>query len=165
MRPSNSLDSRFFNDLTTIVLPSLGITLAEEFHDRLSQRRFGDGVFVNSIEGRRLIDWKASQVEQASFPVELLQDWPSNDIGWFYTLQCDEVYFGHYVGERLNTVDAINLVRLRQLPSASFNGLRPQLSEKGQGHTIFVPMQLAMLRREGVAMCVWDRRPVQAEAF
>jgi hypothetical protein len=165
MRPSNSLDARFFKDLTTMVLPSLGITLEEEFHDRLSQRRFGDGVFVSSTEGRRLIDWKASQVEQASFPVELLQDWPSNDLGWFYTLQCDEVYFGHYVIDRLNTVDAINLSRLRQLPSSAFNGLRPQLSDKGQGHTIFVPIQLAMLRREGVASCVWDRRPVQAEVF
>lgn len=165
MSPSNSLDCRFFDDLKTLVLPTLGITLEKEFEDRLSQRRFGDGVFVNSIEGKRLIDWKASQVQHASFPVELLQDWPSNDIGWFYTLQCDEVYFGHYVCDRLSTVDAINLLRLRQLPYAAFSGLKPQLSDKGQGHTIFVPMQLAMLRREGVATCVWDRRPVQAEAY
>ena len=164
MRPSNSLDSRFFNDLTTVVLPSLGITLAEEFNDRLSQRRFGDGVFVNLIEGKRLIDWKASQLDYASFPVEISQDWPSNDIGWFYYLQCDEVYFGHYVGDplRLHTVDAINLLRLRQLPYDSFNGIKPQLSDKGQGHTIFVPMQLTMLRRAGVASLVWDSRPVQA---
>jgi hypothetical protein len=162
---ASHLDSRFLHDLTTTVWPGLGVTLDSEFTDRLSQRRFGDGVIVNTSEGRRRIDWKASQVEYASFPVELLQDWQSFDIGWFYTLQCDEIWFGHYVLDALRTVDVINFPALKQLPHDAANGARPQLSDKGQGHTIFVPLQLGALRRLGVSQCVYNAQAVCAESF
>ena len=101
MKPSsgNSLDARFLRDLVNTVWPTIGVSLEEEYSDRLSQRRFGDGVIVNTLEGKRHIDWKASQVAYASFPVELLQDWQSLDVGWYYTLQCDQIFFGHYVAE------------------------------------------------------------------
>ena len=161
----NQLDARFLRDLVNEVWPSLGIRLDDEHKDRLSQRRFGDGVVISTIDGPRHIDWKANQTEYASFPVELLQDWQSLDIGWYYTLQCDEIWYGHYVANSLRTVDVINFAALRQLPYESVSGIKPQLSDKGQGHTIFVPLQLGFLRRHGVSQCVFDSAAVNAEPF
>ena len=167
MKPSsgNSLDARFLRDLVNTVWPTIGVSLEEEYSDRLSQRRFGDGVIVNTLEGKRHIDWKARQVAHASFPVELLQDWQSLDVGWYYTLQCDQIFFGHYVADQLRTVDVINWVALRQLPHESVDGCKPQLSDKGQGHTIFVPLQLGFLRRQGVSQCVYNSQAELAELF
>lgn len=159
----NHLDARFLRDLVNKVWPAIGVSLEDEYTDRLSQRRFGDGVIVNTLHGKRHIDWKASQVPQASFPVELLQDWQSLDVGWYYTLQCDQIYFGHYITGELRTVDVIDWVALRQLPHQSVDGCRPQLSDKGQGHTIFVPLQLGFLRRQGVSQCVYNCQAELAE--
>jgi hypothetical protein len=161
----NQLDAKFLNDLIQVVWPTLGITLVSEHTDRLCQRRFGDGVIVDTLQGRRHIDWKANQTEYASFPVELLQDWQSFDIGWFYTLQCDDIWYGHYVSNALKTVDIIDFRALKQLPHDSVAGLRPKMSDKGQGHTVFVPLQLSFLRRQGVSKCVFDLQAVTAELF
>ena len=157
------LGDRFFDDLVETVWPALEVVLVEEYKDRLSQRRFGDGVVVSTQHRLRHIDWKASQAQDASFPIELLQDWQSLDIGWYYTLQCDDIWFGHYVENLLVTVDVIDFGLLRQMRYEAVNGIQPKLSDKGQGHTVFVPVPLSVLRFYGVSECVFKSSALPLE--
>lgn len=162
-RLKKQLEARFFDDLVELVWPAVDVVLVEEHKDRLSQRRFGDGVVVSTKNGLRHIDWKANQTQFASFPIELLQDWQSLDIGWYYTLQCDDIWYGHYVSNSLVTVDVIDFGLLRQLPYEAVNGIQPKLSDKGQGHTVFVPVPLSVLRYYGVSECVFNSSPLSLE--
>lgn len=146
--------------------PDLGVQVVDSFRDRLSQRQYGDFQIVRDEKGQILnVDAKAEQVDHGNFPIEIMQDWPSNDIGWFYTLtSCDEIWYGVYTKDhppKLKRVWRISMRRLRRLPSDVTSQFALRFCQKRQGETINVLAPLATLQEYGVAQLAWEPAPLQ----
>jgi len=74
------------------VWPACNIEVINTISEREKQRAFGDYVIK---EGACVltVDVKGETNATGNFPIELIQDVESMDLGWFYTLRCDEIWY------------------------------------------------------------------------
>ena len=152
---SFNLDLRFQRDLKQIVFPQVGATILKTYTDKLEQRCQGD--YRIQWNGKTIdVDIKAEQDMPANFPVEVLQDWQSNDIGWLYTLDA-EVWYGRYQKATLQEVYRISLPRIKAIPREVSRGFASRNVVRGYGNTVIQLAPLDVLEREEAAHLVWKR--------
>jgi len=94
----------------------MGISVIEKYSEKLDQRKHGDFRIKLTDGTIRNVDVKAENNTPPNFPIELSQDWTSNDIGWYYTLfGCDEIWYGRYKDNTIESVYRISMSRLRKV--------------------------------------------------
>ncbi len=161
---NNSIEQKFDRILREQIWPALDVQVICSYRDRLSQRKNGD--YRIACEGIAVdIDIKAEQDVPPNLPIELHQDWPSNDLGWFYTLTaCDELWYGQYRNDDL-TVYRVSFRRLRKLPPEITKTWSVKRCVSGQGDTLFIAAPLSVLMERNVARIVWPIDRQAAEEF
>ena len=151
---SFDLDNQFQKDLKGTVFPQVGATILKTYTDKLEQRCQGD--YRIQWRGRKIdIDIKAEQDMPANFPVEVLQDWQSNDIGWLYTLDA-EVWYGRYQKTTLQEVYRISLPKIKAIPREVSKTFASRNVAKGYGNTVIQLAPLDVLQREKAAHLLWS---------
>jgi len=163
---NNHIEQKFVNDLKSIVWPAQGIEIVKEYKDRLSQRCKGDYEIIIPKVGHRNVDVKAERNMPPNFPVEIMQDWQSQDIGWYHTLMaCDEIWYGQYHNDELQDVYRVSLRRLHGLLDDVTSKWSVKRCTRGQGDTIFIAAPLADLQEHGVAEKVYSAASEELEIF
>ena len=148
-----TVERKFINDLVNEVWPALEVTVINEYTDRLSQRKYGD--YRIHIGDRDInIDVKAEENTPDNFPIEIMQDWQSNDIGWYLTLSgCDEIWYGKYDGGL--SVYRVSMNRLRRVGSDASSKWAVRRCVKGQGDTIFIAAPITDLIERDICRKAW----------
>ncbi len=148
-----TIEDRFIGDMTQEIWPMLGASVLCRINGRLGQSLYGD--YRIEIDGKvRYVDIKAEEKKTPNFPIEVIQDWPTMDRGWFNALSaCDEIWYGQY-GDDLQ-VWRIGLHRLRVFAPRIGKGWRAVMCTSGQGLTVLILAPLEELIAEKVARQVW----------
>ena len=148
-----TVEERFIGDITKEVWPVLNISVKRQITGRLGQSLYGD--YVIAVDGKtRYVDIKAEEKKSPNFPIEVIQDWPSMDRGWFNALSaCDEIWYGQYGDDLL--VWRIGMHRLRALAPRIGTAWRSAVCASGQGVTVLILAPLDELVNEKVAFQVW----------
>ena len=148
----HDLGRTFESYLSNELWPSMGISVVLKRSNKLEQRKYGDFQIHSERYGYRNVDVKAEQDTPPNFPIELLQDWASFDVGWFYTLlACDEIWYGRYVKGELDSVYRVSLRRLRGASSDDSVVWDVRKASKNWGDTIIVTAPLFKLCEAGIA--------------
>lgn len=107
---------RFERELARDIFPAIGHRVIEEHNTKAKQRFRGDfSVEVLRTGEVKEIDAKAEFKRSDNFPIELVQDWISGDMGWYYELRCDEIWYGRYTTTTASTLSDIHVIDFRKL--------------------------------------------------
>ena len=107
---------RFERDLAMNIFPAIGHRVVEEHNTKAKQRFRGDfSVEVLRTGEVKEIDAKAEFKRSENFPIELVQDWISGDMGWYYELRCDEIWYGRYTPTASPTLFDVHVIDFHKL--------------------------------------------------
>lgn len=148
----HNIGTMFEDEIVNNIWPSMNVKVIKKFTNKLDQRMYGD--YQITIDGvLKNVDVKAEKNMPPNFPIEIMQDWPSMDIGWFHTLTaCDEIWYGRYK-DKLESVYRISVRRLR----SNAGNWKAMVSDRGYGKTIFIQAPIDDLIDKKICVKVWDQ--------
>ena len=154
---AHDLGTWFEDILAKHIFPMMGIDEFKRVTGKLNQSRLGD--FRIKYRNRVIyMDAKAEQVDFPNFPIELLQDYPSLDLGWYYRLYAEEIWYGRFdENTKLQYINRIDLVQLRNLPATAFTEWNVKKCGREHGNSIIVAAPWEDLVELGVSERIWTR--------
>lgn len=145
----NYIAKMFEQDLVSNIFPLTGYQVLRKYGDRISQRQLGDFRILNrQSKNIKEVDAKAEwYVSRENFPIEIMQDWKSNDQGWYLHLNAHEIWYGRYIqGSRdLYDLHVIDLPKLKVLSGEITSRWKITRTTKNQGDTILALAPLSEL--------------------
>jgi len=131
------MEERFDKILINQIWPEHGIEIICKYVNKPDQERKGDyRISYNNREYN--VDNKVEYDTPQNFPIELIQDVLSENMGWFYKLkECDLIFYGVFNADwTMRYIYSINFHRLREYNFA--NGWLKYNNGKGRfGLTVF----------------------------
>ena len=129
--------------------PEMGIEIIKRYDKKEEQETKGDFRIVYK-EKEYNVDIKAEKEVPPNFPIELIQDVMSMDMGWWYKLkECDYIFYGQF--DKSWNLPCIYTVDFNKLGNYDFEEGWPKPCAKGYGLTIFWAVPLIVLTKRGIA--------------
>jgi len=147
----NKVEKMYVKYLIETLWPKIGIKIIKTYTNKNDQENKGDYQIIYKCETYN-IDIKAEYDMPPNFPIELLQDIRTCDLGWFYKLQeCNGIYYGCFNKDwsvRYNY--GINLPKLRRY-DFMIGRVKWNNDPKRYGYTIFFAAPLDHLVKLNIA--------------
>lgn len=150
------IEKRFDYFLINKLWPKYDIEIISKYTNKEDQEKKGD--YRVGLRNREFnIDNKAEYNTPQNFPIELIQDVPSQNLGWFYKLtQCNYIHYGVFDnGYSVKYVYSIDYLKLRFY---DFSEGEPKYNNAPDrfGVTVFWIVPLKELVKRKIAKLLYD---------
>lgn len=126
-----ALENKGITYCNEILYPKMGWDVVERIHDKQRQETQGDVVLF--INGRNyIIDEKTASYIHPNMVIELIQDIPSWNMGWFHKLTgCDALIYMYFNGKEATEPSLVYWVSYRQLKKYIFEDITKNKTQTG----------------------------------